>query len=437
MPLLDPIRFQGQFSSGTSEVAAGFMAGIDDDGILILTIDPIVPARAGTFLYPDGQPLRPERALSLRGVSEDGWRFSSDSVHISHLSHPEGRIDVRADCGLAEISRDAQPDHSDMRAWFFRKLATFRGIERPTRLGRLVFTGYREGADQDPAAVLAIHAERQEEQNWWDETERFLIHLERVLSFACGVYLVPIYEQRVRAGVITLTTVRRGRTASPYLSPFDLLYMEQIFGCAVQSFEDRPEMVERLDPAIRWLTASVAYEESRLINAMSALESILARSDLPSLFIDDPAAFTALKKKVRAFLKKEKAPGRMGGKVDELNRRSFRDKLEDLIAHRAIATADFPANWLPAIIEARNSIVHTGVAPDLPSADARMLDHIVWAREIVVRIILDALGFEGQFQSWLHAGAYLSFPGCRPMQEIADELAAASAAPQSDDQDSE
>lgn len=426
MPLLDPIRFQGHFSRGNHKVSAGFMAGIDNEGILTLAVDSIVPARAATFLYPAGRPLQPEPALSLRGISDDGWRFASDSVHISRLSHPEGRIDIRADCGVAEISRDALPDHRDMRAWFFRKLATIHGMERRTRLGRLVFTGYREGANQNPAAVLAIHAERQEEQTWWDETERFLVHLERVLSFACGVYLVPIYEQRVRAGVMTLTTVRRGRTASPYMAPFDLLSMGQIFGCAVQSFEDRPETVELLDPAIRWLTASVAYEESRLINAMSALESILARSDLPSLFLDDLAAFTVLKKKVRAFLKKEKAPSRMGGKVDELNRRSFRDKLEDLIAHHAIATADFPVNWLPAIIEARNSIVHTGVAPDLPSADAHMLNHIVWAREIVVRIILDALGFEGQFQSWLHASAYRSFPKCRPMQEITYELAAAS-----------
>lgn len=429
MPLLDPIRFQGWFSRGTSEAAASFTAGIDDDGALILTVDPIVPASSAGFLAPHGEPLQPEAPLSLRGTSEDDWRFSSDTVHISRWSHPEGRVEVRADCGLAEISRNTRPDHRDMRAWFFRKLATIHGMERRTALGRLVFRGYREGADQEPAAVLAIHAERQEEQAWWDESERFLIHLARVLSFACGVYLLPVYEQRVRAGVMTLTTVQRGRTPSPYLPPFDMLFMEQIFGCALRSFEARPETLERLDPAIRWLTASVAYEESRLINAMSALESILVRSDLPSLFLDDPVAFRALKKKLRAFLKKEKAPGRMGGKVDELNRRSFRDNLEDLIKHRAIPTRDFPANWLSAIIGARNSIVHTGVAPDLPAADARLLDHIVWAREIVVRILLEALGFEGQYQSWLHASAYLSFPGCRPMQEIANEMTAANASP--------
>lgn len=109
----------------------------------------------------------------------------------------------------------------------------------------------------------------------------------------------------------------------------------------------------------------------------------------------------------------------MGGKADELNRRSFRDKVEDLLATRALVTSDLPDGWLRAVTDARNIIVHTGVAPDLPAPDTRLLDHIVWAREIVTRIVLDAIGFTGQYQSWLHRSEYLSFPGCRPMAEVA------------------
>ena len=113
----------------------------------------------------------------------------------------------------------------------------------------------------------------------------------------------------------------------------------------------------------------------------------------------------------------------MGGKADELNRRSFRDNIEDLLDNRGIVTADLPADWLGAITNARNVIVHTGVAPDLPVPDARLLDQSVWAREIVTRILLDAIGFAGQYQSWLHRSAHLSFPGCRLMSEVAAEIA--------------
>ncbi len=62
-----------------------------------------------------------------------------------------------------------------------------------------------------------------------------------------------------------------------------------------------------------------------------------------------------------------------------------------------------------------------GIAPDQGPADARLLDHIVWAREIVARIILDAIGFEVQYQNWLNRSAYPRFPRCRPMADIAAE----------------
>ncbi|ATY34913.1 hypothetical protein [Sphingomonas psychrotolerans] len=428
MPILDPIRFQGTLSQADADVSVGFTAGIDDDGNLTIALDPITPARAATPFVPRDRPLDNQSSLRLEGASDDGWRFSSETFHLHRWSHPEGRVEIEGGCGLAEFSRDVRVDHNDMRAWFFRKLATIHGIERQTPLGRLVFTGYREGTDQEPRAVLAIHARGSESQSWWDQSERFLIHLERVLSLACDVYLVPIYEQRVRGGVMTLRVVQRGRTSAPYMAPFDLLFMWQIFDCAVCAFEERPEAIERLDPAIRWMTAPVAYQESRLINAMSALESIIARSGLPELFLDDPAAFHELKKRVRKFLKADPdAPSAMGGKVGELNRRSLRDKLDLLLGARGIYTEDLPTGWLTAITAARNVIVHTGVAPDQGPADARMLDHIVWAREIVTRIILDAIGFEGQYQSWLHRTAYLSFPGCRPITVIAAEQAAATA----------
>jgi hypothetical protein len=161
-----------------------------------------------------------------------------------------------------------------------------------------------------------------------------------VLSFAGDVYALPVYEQSVRRGVRTLRVVRRDPAPTPYMPPFDQLFMEQIFATAIASFDERPEAIERLDPAIRWITAAVAYEESRLINAMSALESILARSDLPDLFME-PEAFRDLRSRVRRFLRAEHAPSRMDGKADELNRRSFCDKIDDLLATRAIVAADF------------------------------------------------------------------------------------------------
>jgi hypothetical protein len=102
----------------------------------------------------------------------------------------------------------------------------------------------------------------------------------------------------------------------------------------------------------------------------------------------------------------------MGSKLRELNRRPFSEKLGELLHRQPFPTNDFPADWLKSATEARNVIVHTGISPDLPATSASLLDHVVQVREIVIRLMLAAIGFTGQYQSWLHHCADLSFPGC-------------------------
>ena len=109
----------------------------------------------------------------------------------------------------------------------------------------------------------------------------------------------------------------------------------------------------------------------------------------------------------------------MRGKLRELNRRSFREKLDDLLASQPFPTDDFPADWLKDAIEARNVIVHTGISPDVPASDPSLLDHVVRVRELVNRLILAAIGFEGQYQSWLHHCADLRFPACHRVDQAA------------------
>ena len=241
--------------------------------------------------------------------------------------------------------------------------------------------------------------------------------MQRVLSLACGVYLLPVYEQRHRAGRFTVRVAQRSRAPTPYLAPFRDLFMEEIFGIAVLSYPDHAAEVERLDPAIRWLTAPVALAESRLTNAMSALECILASSGTEPFYMPDEPAFDELRRKIARFLKAEAAPRKMAGKLRELNRRSFGEKLRDLLERQPFPISDFPEDWVKGAIEARNVIVHTGISPDLPAGDGSLIDHVVRVREIVIRLMLAAIDFRGQYQSWLHGCADLRFPCCEPVGE--------------------
>jgi hypothetical protein len=57
-------------------------------------------------------------------------------------------------------------------------------------------------------------------------------------------------------------------------------------------------------------------------------------------------------------------------------------------------------------------IVHTGMSGKTAEHEPDTLDHTIWAREIATRVILERLGFEGGYRSWLHRDEQLHFPEC-------------------------
>ncbi len=418
MIILDPVDFDGTIEAGEASIPVRFTASIDGDGNLQLAFAAIPPSRAAVSFIPEQRALEPLVTFRLKGQAAEAWTFESEAFYVSRWSRLPNHVEIEGYCGVAELSRPATPDQPDLCAWFYRKLAAIHGMSAPTALGNLVLRGYKEDADQEPVSLLALHGAGHEDDHWWEEAERLLIHVQRVLSLGCAVYLLPVYKQRFRAGRMTLRLAQRARAPNPYLEPFRSLYMEQIFGCAVLSFIDHGVEVERLDPAIRWLTAPVALQEARLINAMSALECVLATSQVAQFHLPDVEAFNVLRKDVAKHLKALKAPSRMSGKLRELNRRSFTEKLEDLLDQQPFPTTDFPAGWLKAALEARNVIIHTGISPDMPATDASLLDHVVRVRDLVIRLILAAIGFTGQYQSWLHRCADISFPACSPVDRV-------------------
>lgn len=413
--ILDPVGFDGTIHAGNKVLAVRFTAAINSNGELQLEFQPIEPSPNAASFIPEQRVLEPLQKFILRGRAGEIWNFESETFYVSQWSRLPDHVQIAGYCGVAELSRPATPDHHDACAWFYRKLMAIHPISTKIDLGTVVLRGYKHNPDQEPVSLVAIQSEKQEDDPWWEKTERCLIHIQRVLSLACGVYLLPVYEQRHRAGRFTLRVAQRSRAPAPYLAPFRELFMEQIFGCAISSFQDSADEVVRLDPAIRWLTAPAALAESQLINAMSALECVLASSNIGQFYVDDEAEFDALRKRATKFLKGEKAPSKMASKLRELNRRPFSEKLGELLKRQPFPIADFPADWLKAATDARNVIVHTGISPDLPADSASLLDHVVRVREIVIRLMLAAIGFTGQYQSWLHHCADLSFPACHRM----------------------
>lgn len=426
MPFFETTRFQGTLSGHGSSVPIGFDVTIDDLGVLQLRLDRMPFSRDAYALHVNGRPGTPVDLITLEGRSEAGHVFRSDSFHIAHFSHGSQigqELSYQGDCYDAELElpqAESREPGRDARVWLVRQFRTFRRIARDTALGRVIIGGPRQDREaQEPNGSIAIfRPEGDTGEGWWPESERLLTHVARVLSFACDTYLRPVIEERYHQGGVTVRVNRQGRASGPFMAPFHELHMEPIFACACESYFNRHELVEELDAAIRWLTAPVAYDESRLINAMSALENILDRCGLEEVdrFMGS-SAFKRVAKRVRDLLAEIGVPEGMADKVPELNRRSLAEKVMALLSARGVLVHDMPEAWLGTVIRQRNVIVHTGVSDEFGDQEPDTLDHTIWVREVVTRIILERLGFVGAYRSWLHQDEQLHFPECVTMQE--------------------
>ena len=426
MPFFDTTRFHGTLSGHGSRIDIGFDVTVDDHGVLQLTLDRIPFSREAYALHVNQRPGTPVDLLRLEGTSTSGHAFRSESFHISRFNHGSQagqELSYQGDCYDAELDlppKEQNEPHRDARVWLVRQFRTFRRIARDTPLGRVIVGGPQQDQDaQEPNGFLAIYRpEGAANPEWWADSERLLTHIARVLSFASDTYLRPVIEQRFEAGGTTVRIAQQGRASPPFMAPFHSLHLEPIVATACDSFSTRHAAIEDLDAAIRWLTAPVAYDESRLVNAMSALENILDRCGVGEVdaFMGS-SAFGRVASRVRGVLREIGVPEGMASKVPELNRRSLAEKVQALVQARGIVVTDFSDNWLSTVIRQRNVIVHTGVSGEFGDYEPDTIDHTVWVREVIFRIILERLGFEGAYRSWLHHDEQLRFPECIPMEE--------------------
>jgi hypothetical protein len=418
-------RFAGTLSGHGHSHPAAFTAEVDNEGVLALRLGRLPFSDAAYGLYHTPQPTEPLDRITLEGVAETGTTFFSDSFSILHFGHGsiEGQeLDFQGECAMADITRIVtEPHERSSKVWLMRKFSTIHRISHETSVGKAVIGGVDESTEsQVPRGFLhLIHPSGFADDDWLEESERFLVHVARILSFACGTYLTPVVERRFHGSQDRLRVVRRGRSARPKLAPFTFLHLEPIFALACDTFATRADAIAGMDAAIRWLAMPAPTWESELVNAMTAIENLLEGelSAALRLFQSD-STFKRTVRPLRKLLREANVPSGMIDKLLELNRRSFRDQLESLLLGSGIVTSDLPEGWLPALIRTRNHIIHTGVLPPDIVVDNGIPGHVIWAREIAVRLILHILGFEGGYQSWLHRDRTLHFPTCQPIEQV-------------------
>ena len=158
------------------------------------------------------------------------------------------------------------------------------------------------------------------------------------------------------------------------------------------------------------------YNESRLLNVMTALENIinlhLPKNDTRTLSDNQFRRLrAAVQETIDQFLARESSLAtrpllseELSEKVIELQRRPIKRKWRSLAEQWEIPLDGLTPESIDEAISARNSIVHEGVyyRPNVEQTD--LWSHFTAIRELVIRVIFVAIGFKGRYIS--HHGGY-------------------------------
>ena len=427
MSIVSAIEFEGSLRDAERTIPVQFSAEVDEDGKLQFAFrDPEPTADAFRLVgqgFSRGDGLR---YFHLEGTGSAGETIASDTFHVASYSHRSddtgSHLSFGGGCREADLILPLEgPVARPTLIWATRRFQSFSGLQANLLEGAAWMGGAKPEASRPQRLTGGLkirNAGSEATEVWWSEAEQAAEHVFRVMSLACGVYLRPYLQRRVAGQQEHLKVSAYSDAPESFLPPFHFLNLEPIFACACSADAAGREQFKRLDAALQWLLSPAHYDEIRLLTAMTALENVVEEtypSDAHPI-IPKPE-FKRFEKQVKALIRDAKLPTALEAKVQELNRLSFAEKLARYLDAHDVVVADISAEKFAAVIKARNGVVHRGVYPHDEDGQPDIWQHIVTAREVLIRIFLHALNFEGNYFSNLHRDNQLRFPSCRRLAD--------------------
>jgi hypothetical protein len=419
----------GLLESGDYEWKFPFKARIDKFGEVEFDIAPL-PETAQTFkihtLWHEHRGTLHQ--FELAGTTTDGIQFQSKTVHFTSMSTSSGEVGssmtLTARCNLGTFTETIQKATGKLAMLeSYRGLECFGFVHGQCPLGEIALRGMSPLPDDGSVSGrlhLVCHEPPADVAQWQEQASRLFEHVRNVLSFAESRTIKAPLRQTWIGENYTAVCSAQTKVAGAEMQVFHHLNLQPIFDVAVSSFFNPPIPAKKLFFAIEWFAMRATYSETRLLNAMTALENLTNANllDAEKQMLDEKRFDKIAKDMRKAFVPEgpEETAFRnsLAGKMLDLNRRPLKDKIEILAERWNVPLHDLPAGAVGAAVTARNAVVHRGhyYDDDEDAAEKQNLwGHILITREVVVRFILTALGYKGRYISFL-GGAHhdVDFP---------------------------
>jgi hypothetical protein len=415
-------HFVGELKSDQDKISVSFFAGSSPDGEIGIRFEPFPRTTEALAMEQRWSKPSVKPALyTLTGSSKDGAQFEStevlfksfgykwttDTGHVYLPSPLYQRCSFRVP--LAEPSK-----HPVVRL-LVKGFESFEALSAACPLGQVFMSGASQLDDPDRiTGLIEIRADNipDDVKAWIAAAEKLAWHIRSIMSFAAGVTLLTPLTEVIDGAVVIVLCRSQVRQIRSTMRNFDKLNLRPIFEAAVQSHFNPAIAMDGISMAIEWMTQESTHHEVRLFSAMTALEHLinihLCKDDKQ---IMTKGKFAKLRKQLCTTLtgmrdqENETALDEIETKLAELNRRSLRRKLNILLRTWAVPLEGIDGTRMNDAIEARNQVFHTG-----SHQGQDLWPHVSVIRELMVRIILTALRFEGQYATYLDGARYEQFP---------------------------
>lgn len=416
-------RFTGALSIGDLTTETTFAAHAGSDGEVQIRFEPLPHSPAAAAMQQLWEKAGAKPALfRLTGTAEDGSTFESDQVLFKSFSFSWNKdgggitwrlVPLYQQCSF-RLPAEVPQSTACFRMWL-KGFECFDLLEASCPLGKASAAGVAKLEDADRiTGVIEITADTEPEEwaTWIAGAERLAWRIRSVLTFAASVTLrAPITE--VLHGCETRVTCRsQVRQVRPTMQNFPSLNLQPIFEAAVRRHFDNAPELESIGMAIEWMAQESTYNEIRLLSAVTALEHLI------DTFLDDQdklvmpnMLYSPMRQALSAALKALRndengaAIDELETKLGDLNRRSLRRKLDILAKRWSVPLEGIDPIRLRDAVQSRNRVVHTG-----DHRNASLWEPVTIMRELMVRIILTVLKFEGQYATYLDGARYVPFP---------------------------
>lgn len=427
--------FSGNLQAGSDTAPITFRARIDGTGKVEFDFGEIILTKETNFISEqwdgEGSYLG---CFSLYGKAEDGTELKTEDLYFNSLANEwnketGSRMRPVGSCSRAEfrckLTVQAPKPTLCMHVKGFQNL---RQLRSECRLGTVAMDGKNHIDDPDCiSGHITVQSDNEPDDltAWHTEADKFLEHMRRVMSFALASVLKgPIIE--FSAGDdLKVVVLSQTRQASAPFRTFHYLNQQPVFDVAVSCFFNPPFIVKNLFFAIEWFAMEATYNEVNLVNAMTALENLVASNlgDNDSL-IRPKKGFDKTRKVLRTVLRQcidkwsideagnaEEIVRELNERLADLNRRSILQKLMILAERWSVPLDGIGEDKIQAAKQARDRIVHRGhYYDDGKDVSGELWEHVTVVREVVVRFLLTAIGYRGSYFTYIGGCHDAQFP---------------------------